>query len=64
VTIRNQKDIGFALVVSGATSGNGTAGGTPANPVGVEMTDSLTILGGSNGAEECSDLRSIRFAEP
>ncbi len=50
---------GRALVVSGATSGNGTTTGTAVAAITLPAT--AYVLGNASGAQECSDLRALGF---
>jgi hypothetical protein len=47
------------LTVTGAMAGDGTTTGLPAAPI--PIPEIVAILAGSKGAEECADLRSIKF---
>lgn len=51
----------MSLTVAGATSGDGTITGGPGAAIPAPTSGVVTILGGPAGAEECADLRSIKF---
>lgn len=58
ITAKSSKD-GRELTVAGASTGSGTKTGAAAGPIA--LSTSIYILGSASGAEECADLRSIRF---
>lgn len=60
IRVRAQhRSAGRALVVSGATSGNGTAAGSSSSALSLPAT--AYLLGNASGSQECGDLRSITF---
>jgi hypothetical protein len=50
---------GAELTISGATSGNGTK--SDGSVAQLPMGETIIILGTDNGAQECADLRYIKF---
>jgi hypothetical protein len=59
IRAKSQAGAGVELTVSGATSGDGTTMGGEAGPLPTDKI--IYILSKDSGAEECADLRSIRF---
>lgn len=59
IRARHGRD-GRTLTVAGATTGNGTA--TAGAVAAITLPGTAYLLGDSSGAQECADLRSVRFA--
>jgi hypothetical protein len=59
ITVEHKEGANIQLTVAGANMGDGTYPGMPAGPANTSKT--LYILGKDTGAEECGDLRLIKF---
>lgn len=61
ILAENDPESGMKLTISGAQSGNGTATDNQKEPIALPA--SVSILGNTSGAQECADLRYIKFTQ-